>query len=451
MTPARSFTWFLRFGLAAAAAQGGSAWGEPAPGQLQATPIDNALLSGAPSILPSPALTQALLPPECGASETVLKVAPVQVQGALRQERLPGRVQALSWLDERRILFVRTLGQAAVLEVFDTQGKPGESPIQSLTPLPIAAEAPWSRRVEPLSCDGGMQLYVDGDRARDAQGVRLAVVIRRSDTRFEVHRAQLSISAEAVSIGARVVDVAGMESSPPRHRLWQVIPSLRSSRILAVWLNQPGLVPAKQVDLIEPSLGPIHTGANLRAVAQANEDLTGCTFAGTGVGTGASAGTGAAEEHLLCHTRSGDERGWLWSADLGQPGGLRLRQFTHSGGAAAYALSPAGDSLAYVGSGGAEGPATIQGLKGQGVEDGGQVQAALQAGCSGAAVQPQIFWGPGGHLLARGTCGPGWHLLTPAASPPVAASPRPVQATTKAAASRAQKPARRTAFWSPRY
>jgi hypothetical protein len=449
MTPARSFPWFLRLGLAAAAVQDGPAWGQasiaapaaapiaaPVPAQLQATPIDNPTLSGAPSVLPSPALTQALLPPECGASESVLRL--VQIKGgALRQERLPGRVQALAWLDDRRILFVRTLGPSALLEVFDTQGRAGESPIQSLAPLPAAAEAPWARRVHALSCDGGVHLHVE--RAADGAGGRLALAIRRSDTRFEIHRAQLSLSSDTVSLGARVVDVAGLESTPPRYRLWQVIPSLRTGRVVAVWLNQPGLTPAKQVDLIEPSLGPIHTGPNLRTIAQVNEDLAGCAFVGADIARGA--GTGTTEERLLCHTRSGDERGWLWTADMGQLGGLRLRQFTYNGGAAAYALSPGGDALAYVGTGGAEGPVTVQELKDQGA----QAQAALQAGCSGAAFQPQIFWGPGGHLLTRGACGPAWYLLAPAA--PIEA-PRPApQATT----SRAQKSVRRAAFWSPRY
>lgn len=388
---------------------------EPPPAETPLAP-GRVLPVEDPAPLPSPGLKYLLLASNCQAG-TALPFLQLDTGRTLRHA-VPGALLAASWLDDRRLALVRSQKDGAELAVLDA----GTGALQAVDTLPSAPAAAWAQAASPPRCGqlpGSYRLWTGRER--------LLLSLRRSDTSFEVRSYR---AADPLQPEARV-ELGRSSAFAKTHRLWQVVPALGSARSALLWKGPAGQVPALQVEVLEGerALGSVPS-----------QDLAGCHFSDS--------------DRLLCQVSEGYDRGWLFVIDI-RPVGLKLRQLEHSGGAAAYALSADGQELAFVGSGGEQGPLVVLDLKSGLLRR--SLLAGPGAGC-GDPVWPQLFWLSGDRLLARGACSHAlqvWSLDVPAAE--AVAQPAPVPqpqegvqekpATRKA--HRAQ--ARRPAFWSPRF
>jgi hypothetical protein len=352
-----------------------------APLTVGAAYADPALLEE-PHHLPSPGLSFILLStvPERGG--TVVRYYDVGAQ-KLREERTGGGVRALAWLDDRHYLLLRESEGSAVLELLHA----GSGRALILDTLPQAVPARWSGKDQPYRLWSGR---------RDGAAVA-ALAVRRSDASFELRRYVLR-GAAAPRVTARLTHTAAAPSAPADYGLLQVVPALFGQEVALIWRHLKGGLPQRQIDLLSPALLPLGGGATVRTVARSNEALSDCSLAGAA--------------RLLCHSRGQGLSGWLWLADASAPGEARLTQLTHEGGAAAYALAPDGLSVAYIGSGGADGPVIVQELPPGGATE--QRQATLLPEgqiCAVVSRAPDLFWLDDGRLLARAACMPSLQVV----------------------------------------
>lgn len=332
--------------------------------------IPEEAVGGQGPIQPSPGLRYLALPPRCDRDRTLLPLVSGGAAASTRQEELPGRLQALAWLDDGRYALVRVGKGGATLAI----GEPGAAP-RVLDTLPPSAE------------EAGCGLRSASYRLEVAPGGgALALALRRGESLFEVRR-------YALPEGGRSVQETRAAAAPPRHRLWQAIPSPTSADVLLVWQSRDGAAPRRRLDLLEGGLGPV-SAPTVTTLARASEDLDDCAFTAAG--------------QVLCHHRAGVERGWLWL--LGRDGSVR--QLSRAGHAAAFATSPTGDAVAYVGSGAQDGPLVVQDLSG-----GAPRSLSLgPATCDSAASLPSVHWLAGGRLLGRGYCAAALRVVGPGAA-----------------------------------
>lgn len=391
--------------------------GEPAPLLVKAV-LDDPELRAARWLLPSRDASSVVTLSACEAGETTLRLFSV-ASATKRAQRIPGRVLALTWVDRTRVALVVAGAQETTLQLWDTAAERG----QFVDSLPVA------RGEQSAACGLGSESHALW-AGTDSGGIsRLVLAVRRGAGRFELRRYALRPAEDGLAIGERATQALGGEGE-----LGAVLPSLGPGPSLLLW--REGAKGRQRLALAAQS------GAG-QPLAYVGGQLAGCSFAAGG--------------QILCHSRSGAERGWLWSLRSTEER-PRPQQITWSGQAAAYAVSPDGFKVAYVGTGGADGPLVVQDLV-----TGARRQLARlpdASDCASAVTWPRVFWSEPETLVVRGACSATYAVVAvspPAVSaapepPPVSVvapvAPRPPRARRTASATRAPSA---TSFWTPRY
>ncbi|MCS6913053.1 MAG: hypothetical protein RMK29_15265 [Myxococcales bacterium] len=404
---------------------------EPAALTVSAT-IENQAVSGHDAVLPSPAGTWLLLAPACEAERTTLRWLHLP-SGAVYHQAVGGQVHAAAWVDDtRHVLLRRSASGETVLEATSPAGASMALDVlgPSLGPVAQAQAAASGCGLQSASF---RLKAVGGPEGR----VRLFLARRLDDRIFEIRRYILAVEDQV-----RVLERTHLRTPQASQglRLEAAIPGLAGPEVALLWRGAGHAAPGR-VELWHPGVAPV-VSRTVYTLATAAEGLQDCSLATAG--------------QLVCHSRLTPERGWLWRLRIGHP----PVQLTRGGHAGAYALSPDGNAVAYVGSGALDGPLVLQDL-----ETGAERVVPLGGPrCDGAVALPEVHWLEQDRLLVRGHCATALYLVGPKSAdaspsaptsgpspePPAPAAevshpsppPKPPKATSRR---------RSSAFWSPRY